>query len=214
MKQIVQSLKDGKIDVIDVPAPSVAKKIFWLRLLSLVSAGTERMLLEFGKSNYLEKARQQPDKVKEVVDKIKSDGVMPTIDSIRSKLDQPLEIGYSNVGEVIDVGSDVKSFAIGDRVVSNGHHAEVISVPEFLAAKIPENVSYEDAAFTVVSSIGLHSIRQANPSFGETFLVTGLGLIGLLTCELLISQGIRVLGCDFDSNKCSKAKSLGLMFYI
>ena len=162
MKQIVQSLKDGKIDVIDVPAPSVAKNNILVKTaISLVSAGTERMLLEFGKSNYLEKARQQPDKVKEVVDKIKSDGVIPTIDSIRSKLDQPLEIGYSNVGEVIDVGSDVKSFAIGDRVVSNGNHAEVISVPEFLAAKIPENVSYEDAAFTVVSSIGLHSIRQA-----------------------------------------------------
>ena len=211
MKQIVQSLKDGSIDIVEVPIPSVSSKNILVRTsLSLVSSGTERMLLEFGKANYIEKARKQPDKVKEVLNKIKTDGIISTAESIKTKLDQPLELGYSNVGEVIAVGSDVKSFSIGDRVVSNGNHAEIISVPEFLAAKIPLNVKDEDATFTVVASIGLHAIRQANPNFGETFLVSGLGLIGLLTCEILISHGVSVLGCDFDSSKCNIAKEMGV----
>jgi threonine dehydrogenase-like Zn-dependent dehydrogenase len=177
---------------------------------SLVSLGTERMLVDFGKANYLQKARQQPDKVKEVINKIKTDGLKPTISAVFNKLGQPLPLGYCNVGKVIAIGSGVDEFVIGDRVASNGPHAEYVSVPKNLVAKIPDNVSDEDAAFTVIGAIGLQGIRLANPTLGETIVVVGLGLIGLITVQLLKANGCNVIGFDYDSSKVDKAKSLGI----
>src|SRR5690606_25662528 len=158
-----------------------------------------RMLVEFGRSNLISKARQQPDKVKQVLDKIKTEGLLPTLEAVFNKLGAPLPLGYCNVGRVIAVGEGVSGFNLGDRVASNGHHAEYVNVPKNLVAHIPENVSDEEAAFTVVGSIGLQGIRLCNPTLGETIVVIGLGLIGLLTAELLVANGCRVIGIDLDT---------------
>ncbi len=168
------------------------------------------MLVDFGRSNLIQKARQQPDKVQQVFDKARSDGLLSTVDSVRSKLDQPLPLGYCNVGTVVEVGSNVTGFKVGDRVVSNGSHAEFVAVPQNLCAVIPDSVSDENATFVVLASIGLQGIRLANPTLGETFLVSGLGLIGLLTAQLLVSHGCRVLGLDPDPTKCALAEQLGV----
>ena len=176
---------------------------------TLISAGTERMLVDFGKANMIDKARQQPDKVKMVIDKVKTDGLAPTIQSVKNKLEQPLPMGYCNVGTVIEVGKGVDGFSVGDRVASNGKHAEVVCVPKNLCAKIPEAVTDEEAAFTVISSIALQGIRLVQPTLGERVVVTGLGLIGLLTVQLLRAQGCSVLGIDMDSAKCELARQFG-----
>ncbi|MBD2127290.1 bi-domain-containing oxidoreductase [Microcoleus sp. ZQ-A2] len=210
MKQILQSLSTGSTEVVEVPCPKVkAGHLLIGTRTSLVSAGTERMLVEFGKANLLDKVRQQPEKVRMVLDKIKTDGLIPTLEAVQSKLDQPLAMGYSNAGVVLEVGAGVEGFRIGDRIVSNGYHAEVVCVPKNLCAKIPDTVSDEAAAFTVLGAIALQGIRLAQPSLGEAFVVTGLGLIGLITVQLLRAQGCRVLGIDFDRHKLNLAEQFG-----
>lgn len=211
MKQIIQSFKTGETILEEVPAP-IAKKgqVLIQTTKSLVSLGTERMLVEFGKSNLISKARQQPDKVKQVLDKIKTEGLMPTLEAVFNKLGEPLPLGYCNVGKVIGVGDGVSEFQVGDRVASNGQHAEFVSVPKNLVAKVPEGVSDEEAAFTVIGSIGLQGVRLCNPTLGETIVVTGLGLIGLLTAQLLKANGCHVIGIDFDQAKLDLAKSFGI----
>ena len=174
---------------------------------SLVSVGTERMLVDFGKAGWIEKARSQPDKVKMVLEKVKTDGLSATYDAVKSKLDQPLPLGYCNVGKVLD-GSDT-GLEKGTRVVSNGHHAEVVRVPKNLVASIPDEVDDETAAFTVLGAIAMQGIRLVNPTVGETVVVTGLGLIGLLTVQILKANGCRVLGIDYDSAKCELASKFG-----
>ena len=211
MKQIIQSFKTGKTILEDVPAPKVGDgQILIQTTRSLVSLGTERMLVEFGKASLIQKARQQPDKVKMVLDKIKSDGLLPTIETVFNKLGQPLPLGYCNVGRVIEVGRGVANFKIGDRVASNGPHAEFVCVPENLAAHIPDEVSDEEATFTVIGSIGLQGIRLLNPTFGETIVVTGLGLIGLISAQILIANGCNVIGLDVDSKKLELAEKFGV----
>lgn len=211
MKQIIQSFKTGETILEDIPAPIVAKGTVLIKTSrSLVSVGTERMLVEFGRSNLLQKARQQPDKVKQVFDKIKSDGLLPTLEAVFNKLGQPLPLGYCNVGKIVAIGEDVTGFKVGDRVASNGHHAAYVSVPQNLVAHIPANVSDEEATFTVIASIGLQSIRLCNPTLGETIVVTGLGLIGLLTAELLIANGCTVIGIDVDAAKIAIAEEKGI----
>lgn len=211
MKLIQQSLKTGETFIINTPIPSVSDNNLIIKVeKGIVSAGTERMLVDFGKSSYLEKARQQPEKVKQVIDKVKTDGLQPTINTVKSKLEQPITLGYSNAGVVIAVGKNISNFKVGDRVISNGPHGEVVSVSSNLCAKIPENVSSKEAAFTVISSIGLQGIRLANPTLGETFVVTGLGLIGLITVQLLRAHGCRVIASDFDQQKVDLAKSYGI----
>ena len=196
----------------EVPAPQVKRGCLLIRTSkSLVSLGTERMLVEFGKSNYLQKAKQQPDKVKQVLDKIKTDGLKPTVEAVFNKLGEPIPLGYCNVGEVIAVGEGVSGFEVGDRVASNGPHAEFVCVPKNLVAHIPENVSDEEAAFTVVGSIGLQGIRLLNPTLGETVVVIGLGLIGLLTAQLLKANGCRVIGSDLDEEKLALAEKWGII---
>lgn len=210
MKQILQSLKTGATEIENIPVPSAKRGQLLIKTShSLVSAGTERMLVEFGKAGWIEKARQQPEKVRMVLDKVKTDGLQPTIQAVFNKLDQPLPLGYCNVGRVAVVGAGVVGFEAGDRVISNGKHAEVVSVPTNLSAKVPDTVSDEEAAFTVLGAIALQGIRLVQPTLGETVVVTGLGLIGLVTVQLLRAHGCRVLGLDFDRDKLDLARQFG-----
>lgn len=210
MKQILQSLRTGRTEVAELPVPAVSRGHVLIETSrTLVSAGTERMLVEFGKANWIDKARQQPDKVRMVLDKIRTDGLFPTIEAVLNKLDQPLPLGYCNVGRVTDVGAGVGEFKIGERVISNGKHAEVVSVPRNLCARVPDPVSDDEAAFTVLGAIALQGIRLVQPTLGETVVVTGLGLIGLVTVQLLRAHGCRVLGLDFDPQKLALARQFG-----
>ena len=160
MKQILQNLSNGETSLVETPCPkNVNGSLLIETRNTVVSLGTERMLVEFSEANYLNKARQQPDKVREVLSKIKTDGFLQTADAVRSKLDQPISLGYCNSGIVME--SSVETFSVGDRVVSNGNHAEVVRVPKNLCAKIPDNVDDESAAFTVLGSIALQGIRLA-----------------------------------------------------
>ena len=211
MKQIIQDLKKGDTILEEVPVPSLKSGSILIKTTkTLVSLGTEKMLVEFGKANFIQKAKQQPDKVKMVLDKVKTDGLKPTLDAVFNKLGQPLPLGYCNVGEVVAVGKGVTEFNIGDRVASNGNHAEYVLVPRNLAAKIPDNVTDEEAVFTVIGSIGLQGIRLLKPTFGETIVVVGLGLIGLVTAEILKANGCNVIGFDFDPKKVKIANEKGI----
>ena len=210
MKQVLQSLENGETIIINSPVPScLAKHVVIETTHSLISAGTERMLVDFGKASYLQKARQQPEKVRMVLDKVKTDGLSATIESVRSKLNQPIPLGYCQVGHIKEVGIGANEFKIGDRVVSNGHHAEVVRVSKNLCAKIPDDVDDESAAFTVIASIALQGIRLAKPEIGERAVVIGAGLIGLLAIQLLKAQGCQVLAIDLDSEKLKLAKAFG-----
>lgn len=190
------------------PRPGMGQVLIRSRV-SLVSAGTERMMVEFGKAGFIDKARQQPDKVRQVIEKIRTDGLMTTLDAVRAKLDEPLPMGYCNVGMVIGVGTNVQGFSVGDRVASNGRHAEFVAVPANLCAKVPDAVGDDAAAFTVLGAIALQGMRLALPTLGEAFVVSGLGLIGLLTVQLLRAQGCRVLGMDFDAQRLALARQFG-----
>jgi len=201
MKQILQTLRNGSIEIIDVPCPEVlGSQVLVRSRVSLISSGTERMLLEFGKANWIEKARQQPDKVRMVIEKARVDGLGATLQAVQVKLDQYIGPGYCNMGEVVESGV---------RVVSNGPHAEMVSVPKNLCTCIPDGVSDDEAVFTVVGAIALQGIRLAKPTLGETFVVTGLGLIGLIAVQLLRAHGCRVLGVDYDSKKIDLARHFG-----
>lgn len=212
MKQLIQNLKTGETILEEVPAPTVGRgQVLIQTRRSLVSLGTERMLVEFGRISLLMKARQQPDKVKQVLEKIRTDGLLPTLEAVFRKLDQPLPLGYCNVGTVLAVGESVTDLRTGDRVVSNGPHAEVVCVPRNLVAPIPDSVTDDDAAFTVVGAIGLQGVRLVNPTLGETVVVIGLGLIGQLVAQLLRLNGCRVVGIDVDEIKCQLAREQGIV---
>ncbi len=212
MKQLIQNLNSGETLLEDVPVPLVkAGCVLIQSTKSLVSLGTERMLLKFSRSSLLEKARQEPARVKQVFDKIKTDGLSTTFHAVFNKLNQPIPMGYCHVGKVIAVGAGVTDLQIGDRVASNGAHAEVVCIPRNLVAKIPDNVSDKEATFTVVGAIGLQGIRLLNPMLGETIVVIGLGLIGLLTAALLKINGCRVIGIDIDEKKLDIARENGII---
>ncbi len=203
-------MSSGETSLVDAPAPAVRSGALKMATTNtLISAGTERMLVGFGRANWFEKARQQPDKVRMVLQKVQTDGLMTTVDAVRSKLAQPLPLGYCNVGVVTEIGKGVSGFKAGDRVVSNGPHADIVVVPKNLCARIPDVVSDEAASFTVLASIGLQGIRLASPTLGETFVVTGVGLIGLMTVQLLRAQGCRVLAIDYDEQKLAMARRYG-----
>lgn len=210
MKQLLQSLSTGETTLIETPRPAPSSRAMMIdSIVSLVSVGTERTLVNFGRASLLQKARQQPDRVRDVIAKARTDGLLTTIDAVRSKLGQPLPLGYSNVGIVADTGAPGSGFRIGDRVVSNGSHAEVVRVPHNLCAKIPKGVDDETAAFTVVASIGLQGVRLAAPMLGERLVVIGVGLIGLLTVQILLANGCRVLAIDYDEDKLALARLWG-----
>jgi predicted dehydrogenase/threonine dehydrogenase-like Zn-dependent dehydrogenase len=210
MKTILQHLDSGTTEIVDVPAPTLqpgSPKVLIQNAHSLVSIGTERMLLEFGRGNLLAKARQQPDKVKEVIDKAASDGIVETIGAVRSKLGKPIPLGYCAAGTVIDPGNS--DFAAGDRVVSNGHHAELVAVSRNLVASIPDSVSTEAACFAPAAAIALQGIRLAKPELGETIVVMGLGLIGQLAVQIALANGCKVIGTDYDPRKVELATRQG-----
>ena len=210
MKHLFQDVSSGETLVSEVPVPRCkAGHVLIRTICSLISAGTERSLVEFGKAGYLEKARQQPDKVKMVLDKVRTDGLMTTVEAVRSKLGEPMPMGYSNVGVVVEVGRGVEDFQVGDRVLSNGNHAEFVCVPRNLCARIPADVDDESASFGVLGAIALQGIRLSEPTLGETFVVTGLGLIGLVAVQILRANGCRVIGIDFDTAKLDMAESYG-----
>lgn len=212
MKQLVLDLKSGATTLAEVPAPMVADgQVLIQTSCSLVSLGTERMLVQFGQAGWLGKMRRQPERVKQVIQKIRTDGLRPTLNAVFNKLGQPLPLGYSQSGRVLGVGRGVPGLKAGDRVVSNGPHAEVVSVPHRLVAKVPDGVSDEAAAFTVVGAIALQSIRLLQPTFGETIAVIGLGLIGQLTAQLLRAAGCRVLGFDPGAEKLRIAGAQGIL---
>lgn len=211
MKQLIQNLKSGITSLEEIPVPQPGRGQVLLQTThTLVSLGTERMLVEFGKASLFQKARQQPEKVQQVLDKIRAEGLLPTLEAVFNKLDQPIPLGYCHVGVVVQLGEGITEFQIGDRVVSNGSHAEFVCVPKNLVAKIPAGVSDEEASFAVIGSIGLQGLRLAQPTLGETVVVVGLGLIGLLTAQLARANGCQVIGYDVDDAKVKLAESLGI----
>jgi len=210
MRQVLQSLSDGRTTVAEVPAPQAPRGGILVRTSrSLISSGTERMLIDFGRAGWLEKARQQPDKVRAVIDKARTDGIAAALEAVRSRLAQPLQPGYCNVGSIVEIGAGVDGFALGDRVVSNGPHAEWVGVPRNLCARVPAEVGDDEAVFTILGAIALQGVRLALPTLGECFAVIGLGLVGLLAVQVLRASGCRVLGIDPDSRRRELAGQFG-----
>ncbi len=210
MKQILQTLGTGATELVEVPVPAVVPgHLVVENRASVVSAGTERMLVEFGRSNLLEKARKHPDRVAKVLNKVRTDGLLPTMKAVRSTLDQPLPLGYCSAGVVRGAGPGAEGFEVGARVVTNGSHAEYVRVPWTLAARIPDGVSFEAAAFTPLAAIGLQGLRLVRPTLGETVVVYGLGLIGLLSVQLARASGCRVIGIDRVAERLALAEAFG-----
>jgi NADPH:quinone reductase-like Zn-dependent oxidoreductase len=199
MKQIVQNMKSGNTQVVDVPIPIIQPGFILIHTAaSLVSAGTERTLVSFAEKNLLGKAQSRPDLMKQVLEKAKREGILTTLDAAFSRLDQPLTLGYSSAGTVIQVGDGVDGFKPGDRVVCAGGgyavHAEYALVPKNLSAHLPKGVNFESGAFATIGTIALNGIRLANPQVGEISAVIGMGLLGLLTAQILKASGCEVIG--------------------
>ncbi|MDZ7816377.1 MAG: bi-domain-containing oxidoreductase [Planctomycetota bacterium] len=210
MQQVVQNVRNGKLSVKSVPDPIVRKgQVLIANRASLISAGTEKLIMDLAAKSLLGKAKERPDHVKRVMQKIKNEGLVNTLNAVFAKLDEPMPMGYSSAGVVLACGEGVQMFKPGDMVASNGGHAGVVSVPKHLCAKIPENVLFEQAAFTVVGSIAMQGVRLARVQLGETVFVIGLGLIGQITAMLLKASGCRVIGTDLDKNKCNMAVEHG-----
>lgn len=210
MKQVLQHLRTGQLEVAELPCPQVTPGSLLIQTrASLISPGTERMLVEFSKANIIQKAHQQPEKVKQVLDKIRADGLIPTLEAVFRKLDQPLPLGYCNAGVVLEVGENIHDIRPGDRVISNGPHAEIVAINRNLCARIPECLSYEQAAFTVLASIALQGIRLASPTLGERFMVFGMGPLGLLSVQLLRGSGCQVLAADINAQRLELARQYG-----
>src|SRR4051794_11827664 len=210
MKQVVQEVRSGATTVREIPAPIAAQgQVIVANAASLVSAGTERYVVELARKSLLGKARERPDHVKRVLQKIKDEGLLATFQQVTAKLDEPMPLGYSSAGVVLECGRGVQELKPGDRVATAGPHAGVVSVGRNLCAHIPEGVSFEQAAYTSVASIGLEGVRLARATLGESVLVIGLGLIGQICVALLKAQGCRVFGTDVDPAKLELAKSFG-----
>ena len=213
MRQLVQHLGSGRTELLAVPAPGPRSGRLLVRATrSLVSLGTERMLVEFGRGGWFSKARQQPEKFRAVLAKMRSEGIFATIAAVRSKLAQPIPLGYCHVGQVLDAG-DIPGFVVGDRLVSNSPHAEVISADPAFSARIPAGVSDDHAAFTTLAAVALQGIRLVDAKPGETVLVMGLGLIGQLAVRLLRARGVTVVGVDPDSAKGATATLAGAVIW-
>jgi len=214
MKQIVQSIKNGRVLVIDSPPPDLQPGFVLVQnAASLVSAGTERMTVEFSKKNLLEKAKARPDLVKQFMDKAKRDGIISAFDAIKTRLDQPLPLGYASAGVVLDVGEGVKELRVWDKVACAGagyaNHAEIVCVPKNLVAKIPGDVDFESAAFSTLGAVALQGIRLSEVKIGEAVAVVGLGLLGQLTVQILKAAGCVVLGMDINEGRATLAKESG-----
>src|SRR4029079_16051410 len=202
MKQIIQNFKTGKLSVEDVPLPSLSKGMVMIEnKFSLISAGTERSTVKVAIANLIGKAKQGPDLVAQVMQNIRKEGLMATIEKVRTKLDSLKALGYSTAGTVVASMDTNNFFKPGDRVACAGQdyasHAEVVAIPQNLVVKIPDNVSFEEASFTTLGAIALQGVRQAEPNLGENICVIGLGLLGQVTCQLLKANGCRVVGIDY-----------------
>lgn len=214
MKQILQSFKTGELWLAEVPAPMCrANGIVMRNRVSFVSAGTERMLVDFAKRSLVGKAFQMPDQVKKVIRKIKNEGFFETLEKVQAKLDQPIPLGYSSAGVVCEVDARVEGIGVGDRVACGGagfaNHAEYNFVPKNLVVKIPECVSFEDASCATVGSIAMQGIRQCDLRLGESVAIIGLGLLGMLALQMVKASGCRVIGFDPNSARCKLALELG-----
>jgi polar amino acid transport system substrate-binding protein len=214
MKQLLQNLKTGEGVVADVPAPVAMRgRVIVRAAASLVSAGTERAFVELGRKGLIGKAKERPDLVRKVVEKVRSEGLLSTLQSVREKLDESHALGYSAAGMVVEVGEGVNEFRAGERVACAGTgyaaHAELLSVPKNLCARLPDSVEFESGAFATVGAIALQGVRLAEPTLGESVVVIGLGLIGQLAVQLLRANGCRVFGVDLDASKVELAKTLG-----
>ncbi|BBB28873.1 bi-domain-containing oxidoreductase [Neptunomonas japonica] len=214
MKQVTQTLRTGVVEVNEVPVPTLNDKFVLVRnTASVISAGTEKTKIDMGKKSLLQKAKARPDLVKQVLQKIKTEGLQKTIQTVKSRLDSPSPLGYSCAGEVIAAGGLVEGIQPGDRVACGGadyaNHAEFVAIPKNLVVKIPANVTDEEAAFTTVGSIAMQGVRLADPKLGETFLILGLGLLGQIAVQLLRANGCRVIATDLDSDLVQRAEGFG-----
>jgi len=214
MKQILQNQRTGELKVADVPVPILQRgRVLVRTAASLVSAGTERISLQLAQKSLLGKARERPDLVKQVVQKYKTEGLVSTVNAVRAKLDANKALGYSAAGIVTEVDHGVTGIRAGDRVACAGadfaSHAEVLSVPQNLCVRLPEEVSFEAGAFGTLGAIALQGVRLAEPTLGEAFVVIGLGLLGQLAVQLLKANGCRVFGVDLESAKVNLARELG-----
>jgi polar amino acid transport system substrate-binding protein len=214
MKQLLQNLKTGEGVVADVPAPVALRgRVIVRAAASLVSAGTERAFVELGRKGLVGKAKERPDLVRKVVEKVRSEGLLNTLHSVREKLDESHALGYSASGVVVEVGEGVTEFRAGERVACAGTgyaaHAELLSVPKNLCVRLPDSVDFESGAFATLGAIALQGVRLAEPTLGESVVVIGLGLIGQLAAQLLRANGCRVFGVDLDASKVELAKTLG-----
>src|SRR5262245_3290404 len=214
MKQVVQNFRTGELTVEELPPPALKPGGVLVRTAwSLISAGTERTVVETAQSSLIGKARERPDLVRQVIDTLKREGIKSTYEKVRSKLSQIKGLGYSASGVVTEVGREVDEFRVGDRVACAGggyaSHAEIIFVPKNLCCKIPEPASLESACYTTVGAIALQGIRQAETTLGETIAVIGLGLVGQLTVQLLKACGCQVVGIDIDRAACELATKSG-----
>jgi NADPH:quinone reductase-like Zn-dependent oxidoreductase len=210
MYQIIQNIRNGKLSVREIPDPIVKPgHVLIANAFSVISAGTEKTAIEMAKKSLLGKAKERPDQVRRVLEKLKNEGILNTISQVREKLDEPMTMGYSSAGVVLACGAGVQEFNPGDRVASNGPHAGVVCVPKHLCAHVPNGVSFEQAAFTVLGAIALQSVRLARVGLGDTVFVIGLGLVGQLTLALLKANGCRVIGTDLDPTRCDLALRMG-----
>jgi predicted dehydrogenase len=215
MKQLIQNFKTGELGIFDVPTPICQENgILVETTVSLVSAGTEKMLVDFAKKSILSKAKDRPDLVKQVIDKMKREGIKNTLNKVFTKLETPIPLGYSLAGRVIKVGSNIRgTINIGDRVACGGagyaNHSEINYIPKNLTVKIPNGVDDIDASFVTVGAIALQGIRQCEPKLGEKITVIGLGLLGQLTIQLLKANGCKVIGSDIEPDKIELAKKMG-----
>ena len=215
MKQLLQNIKTGKSSVEDVPTPTPREGQALVKVeATLVSAGTERMIVEFAQKGLLGKARSRPDQVKQVLDKAKREGVLPAVQAAFNRLDQPMALGYSSAGTVVALGKNTSGLKVGQRVACAGAnyavHAEYNVVPRNLITPLPKNVDFESAAFTTLGAIAMQGFRLAEPQLGETVAVIGMGLLGLLTAQIATAAGCHVLGIDIDPKRIKLASSLGL----
>ena len=215
MKQVLQNIRDGKTVVADVPVPSPRAGMALVQVsASLVSAGTERMLVEFGEKSLLGKARSRPDLVKQMLDKARREGIVSTLEAAFNRLDQPMPLGYSSAGTIVALGANMDGFKVGQRVACAGGgyavHAEYNIVPRSLLTPLPDSVDFESAAFTTLGAIALHGFRLAEPQLGERVAVIGLGLVGLLALQIAAAAGCRVLGIDIDPKRVALARQFGI----
>jgi predicted dehydrogenase/threonine dehydrogenase-like Zn-dependent dehydrogenase len=208
--QVIQPIDGKPTELASVPDPVCGPgQVLIANRASLISAGTERSTVELARQSLLSKARQRPDHVRRVMEKFRQEGLSATLEQVRSKLAQPMPLGYSSAGVVLEVGEGVREFRVGDRVASNGPHAGVVAVGKNLVAKVPEDVPFEHAAYGVVASIALQGVRLSGATLGDVVVVVGLGLIGQMTIALLRSAGCRVFGTDVDPSKFNLASAMG-----